>query len=225
MPQLEAVGLRYSFYLNSMRIQEALRALVLGHPDHTLRLFSLALRIQGYRLRVVAPALPAHAGLAQSFYRLRDQIFAQKYEWEEPRGLERDRYDRAAKFIVVVRNDEVVAGCRIIHRNLLNDALPMEAALDETGRAMINPDTAVEISRMINNSGSRLIFDALHLMVRDYLKTGGLQAFASTRRDYLENKLDRQFGARHFPRLPGSIKRREGKDGKMYEFVPHRIIV
>lgn len=225
MPQLQAVGHWHSFYLNSRRIQEALRALVRDHLDHTFRLFRLALRIQGYRLLVVAPALPAHAGLARSFYRLRDQIFAQKYEWEEPRGLERDRYDRAAKFIVVVRNDEVVAGCRIIHRNLLNDALPMEAALDETGRAMIDPETAVEISRMINNSGSRLILDTLHLMVLDYLKSEGLQAFASTRRDYLEKKLYRQFGTWRFPRLPGCIKRRAGKDGKMYEFVSHRIIV
>jgi GNAT acetyltransferase-like protein len=225
MPPLEAVGRRYPFHVRHIRIQETLRALARGHPDHTLRILGLALRIRGYRLMLVDPALPAHAALAQSFYRLRDQIFAQKYEWEEPRGLERDRYDRAAKFIVVIRKDEVVAGCRIIHRNLLNGALPMEESLDESGREMIDPDTAVEISRMINDSGSRLVFDALHLMVRDYLRTGGLQAFASTRRDYLEKKLDRQFGAEHFPRLPGPIKQRKGKDGKVYEFVPHLIIV
>jgi GNAT acetyltransferase-like protein len=225
MPPLEATGRRYPFYVRRIGIRETLRALARSHPDQTLRLLGLVLRMRGYRLMQVDPALPAHAALAQSFYRLRDQIFAQKYEWEEPRGLERDRYDRAAKFIVVVRNDEVVAGCRIIHRNLLNDALPMEETLDEKARAMIHPDSAVEISRMINDSGSRLVFDALHLMVRDYLRSGGLQAFASTRRDYLEKKLDRQFGAEHFPRLPGPIKQREGKDGKVYEFVPHLIII
>ncbi len=90
---------------------------------------------------------------------------------------------------------------------------------------VINPSTAVEISRMINSSGNRLIFDALHLRVRQYLEQGGLEAFASTRRDYLEKKLDLKFGAEHFPRLSGSIKQRIGKDGKSYEFVPHRIVL
>lgn len=208
-----------------MRIQKFLRDTALAHPEATLCLLSLALRLQGYRLVVIDPAFPAHALLAQSFYRLRDQIFAEKYEWEEPRGLERDRYDRAAKFIVVVKDDTVVAGCRIIHKSLLNGPLPMEETLDEVGQTMIDPSRAVEISRMINNSGSRLVFDALHLKVRQYLEDGALEAFASTRRDYLEKKLERQFGSEHFPRLPGSIKQRVGKDGRTYEFVPHCILI
>lgn len=208
-----------------MHIPSVCRAFALRHPAATLAILSAMLRLRGYELQVVDPALPLHAALATSFYRLRDQIFAEKYEWEEPQGLERDRYDRAAKFVVVIRGEHVVAGCRIIHRSLLNDSLPMEETLDAAGQMMINPRTAVEISRMINISGSRLIFDALHLMVRQYLEHGGLEAFASTRRDYLEKKLDRKFGAEHFPRLSGSIKQRIGKDGKSYEFVPHRIVL
>ena len=202
-----------------------IRTLALRHPTATLVFLSAMIRCCGYQIRVVDPALPAHALMAQSFYRLRDQIFAEKYQWEEPQGLELDRYDRAAKFVVVIRDGQVVAGCRIIHRSLLNNPLPMEETLDEAGRMVINPSTAVEISRMINSSGSRLVFDALHLMVRQYLEQGGLEAFASTRRDYLEKKLDRKFGAEHFPRLSGSIKQRIGKDGKSYEFVPHRIVL
>lgn len=208
-----------------MSIPTACRTLALRYPTMMLALLSGVLRLIGYKLRVVDPALPAHALMAQSFYRLRDQIFAEKYEWEEPKGLERDRYDRAAKFVVVIRDGQVVAGCRIIHRSLLSGPLPMEETLDATGRMMIHPDNAVEISRMINSSGSRLVFDALHLMVRQYLEQGGLEAFASTRRDYLEKKLDRKFGTEHFPRLSGSIKQRIGKDGKSYEFVPHRIVL
>ena len=202
-----------------------IRTLALRHPTATLVFLSAMIRCCGYQIRVVDPALPAHALMAQSFYRLRDQIFAEKYQWEEPQGLELDRYDRAANFVVVIRDGQVVAGCRIIHRSLLNNPLPMEETLDEAGRMVINPSTAVEISRMINSSGSRLVFDALHLMVRQYLEQGGLEAFASTRRDYLEKKLDRKFGAEHFPRLSGSIKQRIGKDGKSYEFVPHRIVL
>ena len=215
-----------------MSIPTTFRTLALRHPTITLALLSGVLRLSGYELRIVDPALPIHAALATSFYRLRDQIFAEKYQWEEPQGLERDRYDRAAKFIVVIRDGQVVAGCRIIHRSLLNNPLPMEETLDEAGRMVINPSTAVEISRMINSSGNRLVFDALHLMVRQYLEQGGLEAFASTRRDYLEQKLDLKFGAEHFPRLSGSIKKRISKQGngkdekvKVYEFVPHRIVL
>lgn len=208
-----------------MNIPSTCRAFALRHPAITLALLSATLRLCGYRLQVVDPTLPLHAALATSFYRLRDQIFAEKYEWEEPQGLERDRYDRAAKFIVVIHDNRVVAGCRIIHRSLLNSPLPLEETLDADGRMMVDPRTAVEISRMINSSGSRLVFDALHLMVRQYLEAHGLEAFASTRRDYLEKKLDRKFGAEHFPRLSGSIKQRTGKDGKSYEFVPHRIVL
>lgn len=215
-----------------MYIPTTCRTLALRHPTMMLALLSGVLRFSGYELRVIDPALPIHAALATNFYRLRDQIFAEKYQWEEPQGLERDRYDRAAKFIVVIRDGQVVAGCRIIHRSLLSGPLPMEETLDAAGRMAINPSTAVEISRMINSSGSRLIFDALHLKVRQYLKHGGLEAFASTRRDYLEQKLDRKFGAEHFPRLSGSIKKRTSKQGsgkdekvKSYEFVPHRIVL
>lgn len=208
-----------------MHIPSTCRAFALRYPTATLAVLTLAIRFRGYQLRIIDPELPTHAALATSFYHLRDQIFAEKYEWEEPHGLERDRYDRAAKFIVVTRGNQVVAGCRIIHRSLLNGPLPLEETLDAIGLSMIHQETAVEISRMINSSGSRLVFDALHLMVHQYLYTSGLEAFASTRRDYLEKKLDRKFGSEHFPRLPGSIKQRIGKDGKSYEFVPHRIVL
>ncbi len=183
------------------------------------KILAFILVLFGMRIKTVNPVAPSDQKIARSFYELRDDVFAKKHHWEEPRGEERDRFDLASIFIVVMKGKRAIAGCRIIHKRLLLGAsLPMEESLDNCSRTVISTD-AIEVSRMINTSGSKLVFMALHLAVYAYAKTGGFRkVYATIRKIYLEGRLDKVFGKEYFERIPGTIKRK-GNDS----FIPVQI--
>ncbi|MDD2766288.1 MAG: acyl-homoserine-lactone synthase [Candidatus Moranbacteria bacterium] len=184
------------------------------------KILAMILVLLGMRIIRVNPVAPRDRKLAKLFYELRDDVFAKKHHWEEPRGEERDRYDLASIFIVVMKGDRAVAGCRIIHKKLLlGNPLPMEEGLSQFEQIAI-PRDAIEISRMINTSGSKLVFFALHLAVYTYAKTGGFRkVFATIRKVYLEERLDKIFGKEYFERLTATTIKRKGAD----QFIPVQI--
>jgi len=184
------------------------------------RILALFLIFKRMKIVKVNPVAPSDQKLARSFYELRDDVFAKKHHWEEPRGEERDRYDLASIFIVVMKGERAVAGCRIIHKKLLlGNPLPMEEGLNSFSTGRLIPRDAIEISRMINTSGSKLVFFALHLAVYAYAKNGGFRrVFATIRKIYLEGRLDKVFGKEYFERLSGETKKKGSE-----QFIPVQI--
>ncbi len=169
---------------------------------------------EGIRIEEINPRIPRDQGSATEFYKLRDAVFAEKYGWEEPRGLERDRFDHASIFLIVIRRGRTIAGCRIIHREFLDkgQCLPVEAYLDEESTAIIT-ENAVEISRMINTlPKERTVFLGLHLAVYAYLRQRRFPiALATIRENYLEKVLHKKFGVEHFQKRSG-IAMKKGKN-------------
>jgi hypothetical protein len=165
---------------------------------------------------LVRPSSEEDALLCHQFYRLRDEIFAVKYRWEEPRGEERDVYDNAAEFFLAVHNEGVIAGCRAIHRERCSvyGSLPMEEFLPVNSL----PSHAVEISRMINigkKEAGLLVYQAIY----EYLMVAGgrTELYAMIRKQFVV-LLGKKMQHLRFMPLAATHKRR-GKD----IFVPVRI--
>jgi hypothetical protein len=183
------------------------------------RLLDFSLRICGMKIAIVNPNTGKKEDLAIKFYKLRDDIFAKKHHWEEPRGQERDRYDAASQFILVVKRGCVVAGCRIIHKELLGGPLPFEK---DGGREGQEDDAlvglrSIEVSRMINTTRNALVSLVLHLSVYVYAKKGDYEGvFAVIRESYLIS-LERRFGKKYFHRFSGCMQKGS------FKFIPVRI--
>ena len=204
------------------KVRHVIRFFILMTAFVIIRMF---LRLTGLRFSIVNPRIPAQAEAALGFYELRDAVFAQKYGGEEPRGQERDQYDHASIFLTVTRYGKIVAGCRIIHRNLLDgQMLPVETYLGEESRMTITQD-AVEVSRMINTLGNnRMVFFGLHLAVFGYLAGKGFpMSLATIRKNYLELILRKRFGDGFFERLSGSAVMVKSTSSRAVTFVPVRI--
>lgn len=165
---------------------------------------------------LIRPSLEEDALLCRQFYRLRDEIFAVKYRWEEPRGEERDVYDNAAEFFLAVHNGSVIAGCRAIHRDrcLPHGRLPIEEFLPANSL----PAHAVEISRMIN-IGKREAGLLVYQSVYEYLMVteGRAELYAAIRKQFII-LLRKKMQYLHFTPL-AAVHKRRGND----IFVPVRI--
>lgn len=122
-----------------------------------------------YRVVLARPSVAEDTEWCQKFYRLRDAVFAVKYHWEEPRGEERDSYDDAAEFFLVLKGEEVIAGCRAIYRERLACCKALSATLP-IEEFLTHPlsDRAIELSRMIN-VGSRSLGLILYEAMYEYL--------------------------------------------------------
>jgi N-acyl-L-homoserine lactone synthetase len=182
------------------------------------KLLDFSLRICGMKIAIVNPNTGKEEELAIKFYKLRDDIFAKKHHWEEPRGQERDRYDSASQFILVIKRGCVVAGCRIIHKELLGGPLPFEKDGGLQGQEDASVGLrSIEVSRMINTTRTALVSLVLHLSVYVYAKKGNYEGvFAVIRESYLIS-LERRFGKKYFHRFSGCMQKGN------FKFIPVRI--
>jgi hypothetical protein len=156
-----------------------------------------------------------YAELAKAFYQLRDEVFAQKYGWEEPRGAERDRYDDNAIFVLAVEGNEVLAGCRVVFKDGPSEPLPIEVA---TGIRL--PDGAVEVSRVINVSGDPRLLGQIYSGVLGLVVDSGFaEAYAVIRSGFLA-AIERQTS------LPFRVERIAGEPLRKGEesFLPVRLL-
>lgn len=172
---------------------------------------------ENVRVVLVRPSLWEDSELCHAFYRLRDDIFAVKYHWEESRGEERDRYDDGSEFFLALEKDVVVAGCRAIHRNRLapNGHLPIEEFLFA---GEIVPADAIELSRMIN-VGKRVTGLMLYQAMYQHLMVTGnrTEVYAVIREQFL-SQLKKRMPHLNFEEVSNVFKQR-GDD----IFVPVRI--
>jgi N-acyl-L-homoserine lactone synthetase len=98
-----------------------------------------------YRVVVVHPG--EHHTLRRAFQWLRYQEFVLrlKFEPENASGLERDEYDPASAYALIVENGEIRVGCRLID----GEQVPITI-----NRDLLSPGRHFEISRMVCNSQS-----------------------------------------------------------------------
>ena len=114
-------------------------------------------------ITVVESCFLDDSALIRRFFRLRHYVYVEKLGWERGNslGMEVDFYDLYSRYILVLKNREVIAGARIIEGKRGFSTFPMKVTktLNEVSRTVIPNDAPFKINLILYYSIARSIVE------------------------------------------------------------------